>query len=152
MAKSKKTAKKPAPKISAGQRIVDEFDRQVALGREKMAHEPYAARVVNVVVTVRCEKDMEGFDSIFEQALTADELQLLAEGLKRLGEAALAKEFAGVLKALKEDGVYKHMNWNKVSDTVKRKIELAEERIGDELWDLDEKLAALLDENPAGPR
>jgi hypothetical protein len=43
------------------------------------------------------------------------------------------------------EGFYDHLNWNKVPATTKQAIAEIGKRIGDQLWDLDEKLAAMLD-------
>src|SRR6476469_7410676 len=101
--------------MDASQRIIDEFDRLIALGHETVLTRPYAERVVYYVVVARCEKDMEGFSSIYEQALTATEMGVLVDGLRQLGEPRLASEFANGLEALTSDGFYTHLNWNRVS-------------------------------------
>ncbi len=131
--------------MDASQRIINEFDRLIALGHEKVHAQRYAERVVYYVVVARCEADMEGFSSTYEQALTADEMGVLVDGLQHLGEPRLAKEFASGLEALRTDGFYTHLNWNRVSDRVKARIEEIGRSIGSELWRLDEKLVALLD-------
>ena len=135
--------------MDASQRIIDEFDRLIAIGRENVFVRPYAERVVYYVVVARCEKDMEGFSSIYEQALTADEMGVLVDGLRQLGEPRLASEFASGLDALSTDGFYAHMDWNRVSDSVQARIDDIGKSIGDELWALDEKLVALLDGDSA---
>ncbi len=51
-------------------RIVEEFDRLVALGRRGVASRPLAERVVYYVVATRCEIDIDGFASVYEQDLS----------------------------------------------------------------------------------
>ena len=53
------------------------------------------------------------------------------------------------LGLLKADGFYGHMSWTKVSPHVKAEIIAIGDRVGSRLWDLDEKLAALLDDEAA---
>jgi hypothetical protein len=135
--------------MDASQRIIKEFDRLIAIGRENVLGRPYAERVVYYVVVARCEADMEGFSSIYEQALTADELGVLVDGLRQLGEPRLASEFASGLEALTKDAFYTHLNWNRVSDHVQSRIDEIGKSVGNDLWGLDEKLVALLDGDPA---
>jgi hypothetical protein len=131
--------------MDATQRIIEEFDRLVALGRDAVAARPLAERILFYVVVARCEKDMAGFSSIFLQALTAGQLAELVEGLRTLDEPRLASAFASGLEALTAHGFYVHQDWNRVSAGVKAQIEAIGDSIGDEFWDLDEKLVALLD-------
>jgi hypothetical protein len=127
------------------QRIIQEFDRLSALGREKVLALPFAQQVVYFVVVARCEADMEGFSSIYEQAMNADDLKVLIKGLRTLEEPELADEFESGLDALSGDGFYEHLNWNKVSGEVEEQIDAIGERVGSELWELDAKLVRLLD-------
>jgi hypothetical protein len=136
--------------MDATDRIVEEFNRQVALGRKAVASRPAAERIVYYVVATRSEIDINGFSSVYEQDLDAAELMILVDGLRRIGEEELASEFRRGFELLQADGFYGHMNWNKVSDTVETEIQAIGKRVGDRLWALDEKLAALLD-NGAGP-
>jgi hypothetical protein len=46
-------------------------------------------------------------------------------------------------------GFYGHMDWNKVSPVVKAEIDAIGKRAGAQLWDLDVKLTALLDDDSA---
>ncbi len=135
--------------MDATDRIVEEFNRLVALGRDGVAKRPAADRIVYFVVATRCEIDIDGFASVYEQDLNPSELAILVEGLNQIGERELAREFRRGFDLLDADGFYEHMNWNKVSDSVKAEIEAIGKRVGDRLWDLDEKLAALLDD-PTG--
>ena len=135
--------------MDATDRIVEEFDRLVAMGRDGVAARPLGERVVYYVVATRCEIDIDGFASVYEQDLSPPELEVLINGLQRMGEAKLAAEFRHGFELLDSDGFYGHMNWNKVSPTVKAEIDAIGERVGPRLWDLDEKLAALLDDDAA---
>jgi hypothetical protein len=88
------------------------------------------------------------FTSVYEQDLNPAELATLVEGLDQINEQELAGAFRRGFELLDADGFYRHMNWDKVSDFVKAEIELIGEGIGDRLWGLDEKLAALLRDAP----
>ncbi len=130
--------------MNATDRIVEEFDRLVTLGRSGVATRPSAERVVYYVVSTRCEIDINGFASVYEQGLNPTELAILVDGLRQLGKKKLVNEFQQGFKMLERDGFYEHLNWNKVADSVKAEIDVIGERIGDQLWDLDEKLASIL--------
>jgi hypothetical protein len=132
--------------MDATDRIVEEFDRLVALGRNGVATQPLAERIVFYIVATRCEIDIDGFASVYEQELNAAEIEVLIDGLQRIGEAELAAEFQRGFELLESDGFYTHMNWNNIAPSVKTDIDAIGERVGPRLWDLDEKLAALLDD------
>ena len=131
--------------MDATERIVDEFDRLVAKGRSGVAICPPAERIVYYIVATRCEIDIDGFASVYEQDLNPTEIGVLVDGLNQIGEGELAREFQRGFEMLETDGFYKHLNWNKVSDSVKAEIDAIGKRIGDQLWNLDEKLVLLLD-------
>ena len=96
--------------MDATNRIVEEFNRFVALGRDQMLTLPHQERVVFFIVATRCEIDMEGFASVFEQALSQTELAILIAGLQGIGEQELSAEFARGLEMLVEAGYYEHLN------------------------------------------
>src|SRR5688572_890175 len=101
--------------MDATDRIVREFDRLVALGRAGVAGRPLVEQVVYYVVATRCEIDINGFASVYEQDLNPGELKMLVDGLRRIGEVDLATEFWRGFRLLESDGFYDHMSWNKVS-------------------------------------
>ena len=133
--------------MDATDRINEEFDRLLVLGTDRMLARPYGERIVWYVVCTRCEIDIDGFASVYEQALDAAELSVLIDGLRKLDERELADAFALGLELLQSDGFYKHLNWHNVSEDVKRQIAAIGKRVGSGLWGLDEKLVALLDAN-----
>jgi hypothetical protein len=132
--------------MDATYRVADEFDRLVAMGQDKMPARPHPERVLYFVVATRCEIDMEGFESVYEQAFTLVELGILIDGLRLLGEADLAEEFARGIEVLRQEGFYDHLNWNRVSPIARRQINEIGQRIVDRLWGLDEKLIAMLED------
>ena len=138
--------------MNAAERIVEEFDRLVALGRSGVAICPPAERIVYYIVATRCEIDIDGFASVYEQDLNSTELGILVDGLNQISEGELASEFHRGFELLEADEFYEHLNWNKVSDSVKAEIDAIGKRIGDQLWDLDEKLVLLLDAPPNGSK
>ncbi len=133
--------------MNATDRIVHEFDRLVAIGQERIPERSYAEQVVYFIVATRCEIDMEGFESVFEQAFKTAELKILIDGLRMLDESHLAAEFEYGLELLKQDGFYEHLNWKKVSALTKQRIAESGKRIGNQLWTLDEKLVAFLEDS-----
>ncbi len=132
--------------MDATDRVANEFERLVALERDRIAKRPARERFLYHVVAARCEMDINGFASLYEQLLNPAELATLVEGLNQIAESELAGEFRRGFELLDTDGFYAHRNWHKVSDSVKTEIDAIGERVGDRLWDLDEKLAAQLDD------
>jgi hypothetical protein len=130
--------------MNATDRIVEEFDRLEAMGRAFIATRPGPERIVYYVVAARCEIDINGFGSLYAQGLDPVELAILIDGLNQIGEGELAGEFRRGFDLLKQSGYCEHRNWNQVSEFVKNEIEAIGERVGDRLWTLDHKLAALL--------
>lgn len=133
--------------MDAADRIIEEFDRLVSLGNDGVAKRPTSERILYYVVITRCTKDIGGFATVYEQELTAAELVVLIQGLEDIDEHELAGEFRRGFELLEQSGFYEHMNWTMVPDSVATEIEAIGKRVGDRLWNLDEKLAALLD-NP----
>lgn len=137
--------------MDAVDRVAKEFEQLVALGPSGIAKRSSRDRFIYYVVAARCSIDIGGFPSVYEQLLSAADLATIIDGLNQIAENDLASEFRRGFELLDTDGFYAHRNWQKVSDSVKTEINAIGERIGDRLWDLDEKLAALLD-GEAEPR
>ena len=133
--------------MEATDRISEEFGRLVALGRGGVAKCAVAEQVVYYVVATRCEIDIDGFSSVYEQDLNPSEITILVDGLNAIDENELAAEFGRGFRLLKQNGFYEHLNWNQVSSDVKAEIDAIGDRVGDRLWSLDDKLARLLDDN-----
>lgn len=131
--------------MDATDRVAEAFDRLLRLGRNGVSKRPKPERIIFHVVATRCEMDIGGFSSIYEQGLNRDEISTLIDGLNEIGENDLADEFRRGFELLKRDGYYEHTNWNSVSHSVISEIELIGRRVGDRLWNLDDKLADLLD-------
>jgi len=131
--------------MDATDRIVEAFDRLVAVGRDGVARRPAPDQIVYYTVATRCEIDISGFSSVYEQALNPTEISILVDGLNQIGEKDLADAFYRGFKLLRDDGFYEHMNWNRVSNAITSEIELIGVQVGDRLWALDGKLARLLE-------
>jgi hypothetical protein len=130
-------------KIDARERIAKIFDRLVQLGRNALEFTS-SERIVYLVVATRCESDINGFASVYEQHLVPEGIEILIDGLDQINERSLADEFQRGYDVLKSGSFYEHMNWNLVSDTVKSESAMIVARIGKRLWGVDEKLSSLL--------
>jgi hypothetical protein len=131
--------------MEASDRVSRCFDAVSKPGHAKICKQSFAEQVVFFVVVARCEKDMNGFSSIFEQALDGDGMKTLIQGLDAMSEPELAGIFRQIFEAIQADGFYEGLNWKCVSNSSKTLIDLAEDKIGERLWELDEKMATLLD-------
>lgn len=130
--------------MTSSERISSEFDRYLGYGHSSMAERPKAEQIIYYVVIARCEKDMAGFASIFEQSLTESELCVMIEGLRMLSEDELAELFQQVVQSLKQEGYYPLRDIRTMSKRVKDIIAETGEQVGDRLWDMDDKLVSLL--------
>lgn len=135
--------------MDATDRIAEEFDRLNALSPSRLAKRSVAEQVVRHVVATRCEIDMGGFASVYEQLLARAEFEVLIAGLERMREKRLATQFRRGVALLEADGFYDHKDWKKVSAKVRKQIDAIGERVGSRLWDVDGKLAKLLDDGTA---
>ena len=63
-------------------------------------------RMIWYIVSTRCELDMEGFHSVFEQLLTEQELLFLITSLGRLREPNLASAFQRAHESLSRVGFF----------------------------------------------
>lgn len=109
---------------------------------------PENDRIIWYVVATRSEMDMGGFESVFDQLLTEDELLFLIASLERLGEPKLASTFRRVHGALKQAGFYDAPGrmCHEFGPKLEAVLAKAEAFLQDDqcLWELDPKLAALL--------
>lgn len=127
------------------ERIADEFNNLVDLGRDEVNTMSFAHRAIFYIVATRCEIDIDGFSSVYEQDLNPSELATLVAALEAIGESDLASAFDRGYRLLEKDGFYNHRNWKLVPPETVAQIELIGEQVGDYLWDLDAKLVSLLD-------
>lgn len=90
--------------MNASSRIVEVFDRLVALGRDALPSRPLAEQFVYYIVATRCDIEINGFDSVFEQHLNPAELEALVNGLRRIDEPHLAVQFWRGFQLLESEG------------------------------------------------
>lgn len=96
------------------------------------------------VVATRCEMDMNGFDSVFDQLLDQDAIQFLVDSLNDLGATQLADLFEAACMRLDNVGFFDDDSARVidfVSDDQTEILEDIEEQVrkDDALWALDEK-------------
>jgi hypothetical protein len=120
-------------------RIAEEFNRLI-----EERPKTYAEQVVFFVVVARCEIDMAGFLSVFEQALDHEEVLTLIAGLRKLDAQGLAEEFSTALALLETADFYPDRDSRKLSSSARDQVADIKGRIGDRMWDLDAKLVELL--------
>lgn len=106
-------------------------------------------RTIWYVATARCEKDMEGFESIFVQCFGEQEVPLLIAALRSIDEPELGDLFARAYDSLRLAGYYipDTSSYYKLDAKLRAILAEVEWLIGDRLWDLDGKLARLVERN-----
>lgn len=104
-------------------------------------------RTIWYVVTARCEKDMEGFESIFVQCFGEHEVPLLITALRSIDEPELGDLFALAFDSLRLAGYYMPdtSSYYKLDAKLRAILAEVESLIGDRLWGLDGKLARLVE-------
>lgn len=127
-------------------RFEDILKRCSTTGRPDELH--HRERVIYYIVSVRCEIDMNGFESVLDQLLTEDEVDFIGSALEELNEEDLASAWRKISSLLKSVG-HKPRGISPVSSlpqAVRQQLEtLAHEAsAGDRLWKLDERLTELL--------
>ena len=98
------------------------------------------------IVSARCEKDMEGFESIFIQFVSELELVFLIDSLRRIDEPDLAKLFDDAHQALRQAGFYDHgaFTYYQIDDDLQEALAEIGDLIDQRMWGLDDKLATLI--------
>ena len=124
-------------------------DRSKATGRPTdLSHNE---KVIWYLVATRCEIDMEGFESVFDQLLTEMEVLFLIAALGELEEPELAASFTRAYNALKRVGFYEkpHSMCSEFGCELGGVLETIDQEIGsgNRMWSLDMKLAQLEIEN-----
>jgi hypothetical protein len=116
-------------------------------GRGRPEGLSHADRVIYYLVSVRCEADMNGFCSVFEQLLDWDELAFFVEALRELGRPDLAATYEEIGSLLLSAGYYpeRTVEFHELPEAVLAAFDglEAEARQGDPLWTLDERLCTL---------
>ncbi|QDV46773.1 hypothetical protein Enr13x_66820 [Stieleria neptunia] len=135
--------------------VAERFDRIVAdMASNGCARPDDLAendRTIYYIVSTRCEMDMGGFNSVFDQLLSESELEYLITCLNRLHATSLANAFSRAHEALRAVRFFDDNGGadNMISDFDRADgtglLEAIEEelRAGEELWMLDSTLAVL---------
>jgi hypothetical protein len=111
-----------------------------------------AERAIYLLIRIRCEKDMEGFDSIFDQAISRHEMLEAIVYMKELGLNETAQLFEQVLQLLSNANVYVDGDFPQMASPhdVDVAIDIIGEQVGDVLWQIDEKLLEMLEAEQKG--
>lgn len=117
-------------------------------GSDSTAHLSEPDRIIWYVVSARCTLDMSGFEDVFHQTLPEDALLFLIASLARLDEPQLADAFRRAHAALRRVGYLDMPNcfWSDFGPEFEAELAEIEDvvRANDRLWDLDEKMTALI--------
>jgi hypothetical protein len=105
---------------------------------------PPEDRTIFYIVATRCEIDIGGFASVFDQLLDEDEVRFLIEALEGMAENSLAGDFRAALDLLLQAGFYEDPATvcYDLDDEAQDRLKGIGKRIqaGQRLWDLDEAL------------
>jgi hypothetical protein len=107
---------------------------------------PHVEQVVFYVVATRCEIDINGFASVFEQLLTATEARFLVRALNEIGASDLASCFQEAITEMEaagfELGNDRMANYSTDLDS---RIESIGQKVqqDERMWQLDPKLCQL---------
>ena len=135
--------------------VAERFDRIVADMAAKGLGRPDGLaendRTIYYIVSTRCEMDMGGFNSVFDQLLTERELVYLINCLQRMHATSLADGFSRAHDALRavqffdDNGDADKMvsDFDRADGTGLLDAIESEIREGQELWILDNALAIL---------
>jgi hypothetical protein len=112
-------------------------------------HLPKHDRIIYYIISTRCEMDMNGFDSVFDQLLSEEELAFLIEALKELDASRLAELFELAQSRLESAGFFAEeslMVLDLEGEGDKGLLDDIEEAIrdNDALWELDNRLVQLI--------
>ena len=106
-------------------------------------------RAIFYLLSIRCEIDINGFDSVFQQLLTEDELLFCIDVLERLEFNTLADAFRQAHSILRDNGFYgddsKMVHEYELLDG-SGILDKVEQSVADDggLWMLDDKLIELI--------
>jgi len=108
-------------------------------------------RVIWYIVATRCEIDMGGIESVFDQLLSEAEVRFLIGALASLGEDRLSAELASVYSSLVASSFYtQSMSCSELDADVRANLEAAAGSLSasNGLWALDSKLAVIIAGGP----
>ena len=104
-------------------------------------------RIIWAAVSARCTKDMSGFEEVFEQVLEEeDDILALIEGLEELGATDLASAFRSAHELLGRYSFFTdaYRYCDELPEEAQQQLSELGARVGDDLWDLDDRLAKLI--------
>ena len=117
------------------------------------AHFSEPEKIVWSVVCVRCEMDINGFASVFEQLISRDELTEFIGYLKQIGLDELSAYFQQIANILEEHSFYNESGHARkmcfeLPPEVVEIIDQIEDKVieENELWGVDPTLCRLLNE------
>lgn len=97
------------------------------------------------MIILRTEKDINGFASIFEQALPLYQLEEAITCLQSLNLPSIASAFEEALSFIMSITQYDENGFPKDwPDKMGGQLVTISDRIGDALWDVDDRLQSLL--------
>ncbi|HUG70603.1 MAG TPA: hypothetical protein VMM76_22835 [Pirellulaceae bacterium] len=138
--------------MDASQQVAEYFEALIErCNRDPSARPtnlPKNDQIVYYVISTRCEMDINGFDSVFDQLLTEPELQFLIDSLNELGALRLADLFHRAHSRLQHAGFFDDES-TLVEDLDQGDTEFLHDieeeiRNNDSLWELDDRLAELI--------
>ena len=139
--------------MDASERLADYFEQlidrvnQDAGGRP--ATLPEGDRIIYYVVSVRCEIDINGFESVFDQFLNEGEIRFLIESFQKIDASALANAFKRAYTLLDRHGFFQSADITcaDLSADVQSELNRIETEVdaADELWQLDARLVDLIE-------
>ncbi len=111
---------------------------------------PARDQYIFYVISTRCEMDINGFESVFDQLLEEFEITILIDALKELGCTTLSKAFSTARDRLAGAGFFddeERMVCDLATDDYGFLDDIEEAvRSSNLMWDLDTSLAELLPE------
>lgn len=128
-------------------RLTDYYDHLARTHTTSETRWSHNDLVIWFVIGARCEMDMGGFHSVFDQFLQSDDLDFLIDALRALDEPELADAFDRIRTVLHEVDFYgREVDCYELPPATLKKLkdEEAVIRRGDRLWELDDKLTKLL--------
>lgn len=114
----------------------------------RLTNLPWNDQVIYLVISTRCEIDMNGFESVFDQLLSQEELRSLVHALNHVGAFELANSFDEAISRLKTKRFFENESLM-VADLDKNHIGFLDDieqsvLKNDSLWDLHNRLTELI--------
>ena len=117
-------------------------------GQGRRTSLPERDQYIFYVLSTRCEMDINGFESVFDQLLEQSEITILITALNELGCTTLANEFATARDRLADVGFFddeEMMVCDLATDSGGFLDDIEESvRTCNLMWELDDSLAKLL--------